>query len=164
MPETIIIGSDHAGFDLKERLKESLERRGFQVEDVGTRSPDSVDYPDFAHKVAEAIASGRRRRGVLACGTGIGVAMAANRHAGVRAAVVWNEETARLSREHNDANVLALGGRTLAPALAERVLDVWLETPFADGRHTRRVAKIEPGVAEAPAAPPAAPGKKRKTR
>ena len=147
MPETIIVGSDHAGFDLKERVKEWLEEKGFLVEDAGTRSPEQVDYPDFAHKVAEAVASGRRARGVVICGTGIGVSMAANRHAGVRAAVVWNEDTARLSREHNDANVLALGGRTTDPDLAERILDVWLKTPFAGGRHARRVAKIEPGNA-----------------
>jgi ribose 5-phosphate isomerase B len=145
MPETIIIASDHAGFDLKERVKEWLEERDFEVEDAGTRSPEQVDYPDFAHRVADAIAGGRRARGVLVCGTGIGVSMAANRHAGVRAAVAWSEETARLSREHNDANVLALGGRTLDPTLAERILDVWLKTPFAGGRHARRVGKIEVG-------------------
>src|SRR5512134_3215471 len=125
MPETLIVGSDHAGFDLKERVKEWLEARGFEVEDVGPRSPEQVDYPDFAHRVADAVASGRRARGVLMCGTGIGVAMTANRHAGVRAAVVWNEDSARLSREHNDANVLALGGRTLDPLIAERILEVW---------------------------------------
>jgi ribose 5-phosphate isomerase B len=143
MPETIIIGSDHAGFDLKERVKEWLDARGFEVEDVGTRAPEQVDYPDFAHLVADAVGSGRRARGVLVCGTGIGVSMAANRHACVRAAVVCSEATARLAREHNDANVLALGGRTLDPLVAERILDVWLETPFAGGRHARRVAKIE---------------------
>jgi ribose 5-phosphate isomerase B len=146
MPETIIIGSDHAGFDLKERVKEWLEARGFEIEDVGSRSPEQVDYPDYAHKLAEAVSSGRRARGILVCGTGIGVSIAANRHKGVRAAVVCSEATARLAREHNDSNVLALGGRTLDPALAERILDVWLETPFAGGRHARRVAKIdEPG-------------------
>lgn len=145
MPETIIIGSDHAGFDLKERVKEWLEERGFAVEDVGTRSPEQVDYPDFAHLVAGAVESGRCARGVVVCGTGIGVSMAANRHPGVRAAVACSEDTARLAREHNDANVLALGGRTLDPVLAERILDVWLKTPFAGGRHARRVAKVEPG-------------------
>jgi ribose 5-phosphate isomerase B len=127
-------------------VREWLEARGFEVEDVGTRSPEQVDYPDYAHLVAEAIASGRRARGVLVCGTGIGVSMAANRHAGVRAAVACNEDTARLSREHNDANVLALGGRTLDPVIAERILDVWLRTPFSGARHARRVAKIEPGA------------------
>ena len=148
MPETIIVGSDHAGFDLKERVKEWLANAGFEVEDVGARSPEQVDYPDFAHLVADAVASGRRARGVLVCGTGIGVSIAANRHAGVRAAVVCSEDTARLSREHNDANVLALGGRTLDPVAAERILEVWLKTPFAGGRHARRVAKIEPGGAK----------------
>jgi ribose 5-phosphate isomerase B len=148
MPETIIIGSDHAGFDLKERVREWLQERGFEVEDVGPRSPEQVDYPDYAHRVAEAIASGRRARGILMCGTGIGVSMAANRHAGVRAAVACSEDTARLAREHNDANVLALGGRTLDPTIAERILDVWLKTPFSGGRHARRVAKIEPGTPE----------------
>jgi ribose 5-phosphate isomerase B len=149
MAETIIVGSDHAGFDLKERVKEWLEQRGFAVEDVGARSPEQVDYPDVAHKVADAVSSGRLKRGLLVCGTGLGVAMAANRHAGVRAAAVWSEETARLAREHNDANVLALGGRTTDPVLAERILDTWLETPFAGGRHARRVEKIETGGGKA---------------
>ena len=151
MPETIIVGSDHAGFDLKERVKEWLADRGLEVEDVGPASPEQVDYPDFAHRVADAVASGRRARGVLVCGTGIGVSIAANRHPGVRAAVAWSEDTARLSREHNDANVLALGGRTLDPVVAERILEMWLKTPFAGGRHARRVAKIEiePGGAKA---------------
>jgi ribose 5-phosphate isomerase B len=149
MAETIIVGSDHAGFDLKERVREWLEQRGFAVEDVGARSPEQVDYPDVAHKVADAVSSGRLKRGLLVCGTGLGVAMAANRHAGVRAAAVWNEETARLAREHNDANVLALGGRTTDPVLAERILDTWLETPFAGGRHARRVEKIETGGGKA---------------
>ena len=143
MPDPVILGSDHAGFALKEKLKETLDRLGVPWEDVGTRSEDSVDYPDFAHQVAEAVASGRFTRGVLVCGTGIGVSIAANRHPGVRAAVACDEDTARLSREHNDANVLALGGRTTDPARAEGILQVWLETPFAGGRHGRRVAKIE---------------------
>jgi ribose 5-phosphate isomerase B len=145
MPDPVILGSDHAGFDLKERVKKALERLGVPYEDVGTHGPDSVDYPDFAHRVAEAVEGGRYARGIVVCGTGLGVSMAANRHPGVRAAVAYDEETARLSREHNDANVLALGGRTLDPGLAERILEVWLETPFAGGRHARRVAKIETG-------------------
>jgi ribose 5-phosphate isomerase B len=143
MPDPVILGSDHAGFALKEALKTALDRLGVPWEDVGTSSEESVDYPDFAHRVAEAVASGRFSRGILVCGTGIGVSIAANRHAGVRAALVCDEETARLSREHNDANVLALGGRTTDPARAERMLEVWLNTPFAGGRHGRRVAKIE---------------------
>jgi ribose 5-phosphate isomerase B len=148
MADSIIIGSDHAGFDLKQKVKAHLERRGFPVDDVGTHSGEPVDYPEVAHRVAEAVASGRSARGVVVCGTGLGVSMAANRHAGVRAAVAYDEDTARLSREHNDANVLALGGRSLDHALAERILDLWLDTPFAGGRHARRVAKIEPGTGE----------------
>ena len=143
MPETIILGSDHAGFDLKEKVKKALDRLGVPHEDVGSQSTEPVDYPDYAHRVAEAVGTGRHTRGIVVCGTGIGVSMAANRHAGVRAAVAYDEETARLSREHNDANVLALGGRSLDHALAERILEVWLKTPFAGGRHARRVEKIE---------------------
>jgi ribose 5-phosphate isomerase B len=136
MPEPVIVGSDHAGYELKEKVKQTLDRLGVPFEDVGTHS-------------ARAVAAGRYTRGILVCGTGIGVSIAANRHAGVRAAVACTEETARLSREHNDANVLALGGRTVPPALAERMVEVWLSTPFAGGRHARRVAKIEPGPAGA---------------
>jgi len=143
MPETNILGSDHAGFDLKEKVKKALDRLGVPHEDVGSQSTESVDYPDYAHRVAEAVETGRHTRGIVVCGTGIGVSMAANRHAGVRAAVAYDLETARLSREHNDANVLALGGRSLDHALAERILEVWLKTPFAGGRHARRVEKIE---------------------
>jgi ribose 5-phosphate isomerase B len=147
MPDAIILGSDHAGYELKEKIRKALDRLGVPYEDVGTRSTDSVDYPDYAHRVAEAVETGRFARGIVVCGTGLGVSMAANRHRGVRAAVAYDEETARLSREHNDSNVLALGGRSLDHALAERILDVWLRTPFAGGRHARRVAKIEPGNA-----------------
>jgi ribose 5-phosphate isomerase B len=143
MPDAIILGSDHAGFELKEKVKVWLGRLGVPCEDVGTTSTESVDYPDYAHRVAEAVETGRFSRGIVVCGTGIGVSMAANRHPGVRAAVAYDDDTARLSREHNDANVLALGGRSLDHALAERILEVWLKTPFAGGRHARRVAKIE---------------------
>lgn len=143
MPDPVILGSDHAGFSLKERLKSVLDPLVVPWEDVGTDSEDSVDDPDFAHRVAEAVASGRVTRGVVVCGTGIGVSITANRHADVRAALVCDEEAARLSREHNDANVLALGGRTTEPALAERILETWLRTPSSGGRHGRRVAKLE---------------------
>jgi len=139
----VILGSDHAGFDLKEKVKKALDRLGVPYEDVGAQGPESVDYPDYAHRVAEAVETGRYARGIVVCGTGLGVSMAANRHRGVRAAVAYDEETARLSREHNDANVLALGGRSLDHALAERILEVWLKTPFAGGRHARRVEKID---------------------
>ena len=149
MPQAIILGSDHAGFALKQELKQQLEARGLRVEDIGAHSEQPVDYPVVAHELAEAVACGRFARGVLVCGTGIGVSMAANRHPGVRAAVAYDEETARLSREHNDANVLALGGRSLERGTARRILDVWLDTPFEGGRHARRVALIEPTQAEA---------------
>ncbi len=151
MPEKIIVGSDHAGFALKQQVKAHLEGRGFMVEDLGIQSEEFVDYPKIAHELAEAVAQGRVARGVLVCGTGLGVSMAANRHAGVRAAVAYDEETARLSRAHNDANVLALGGRSLDHPLALRILDLWLDTAFEGGRHARRVALIEPG-AEVPTA------------
>jgi ribose 5-phosphate isomerase B len=143
MLDPVILGSDHAGFSLKEKLKATLDRLGVPWEDAGTTSEDSVDYPDFGHRVAEAVSSGSFSRGILVCGTGIGVSITANRHPGVRAALVCDENTARLSREHNDANILALGGRTTDPALADRILETWLNTPFAGGRHGRRVAKID---------------------
>jgi ribose 5-phosphate isomerase B len=139
----IAVGSDHAGFELKETLKKSLDRRGVPYRDLGTSSTDSVDYPDFAHRLADAISRGEAQRGLLVCGSGQGMAMAANRHRGVRAAMALDEESARLSREHNDANVLSLGARLTPPDRAERILEVFLDTPFAAGRHERRVAKID---------------------
>jgi ribose 5-phosphate isomerase B len=142
-PPPLLLASDHAGFELKERLKAFLEDRGILANDLGTGSADSVDYPDYARRVAEAVSRGEAERGVLVCGTGQGMAMAANRYPHVRAAVPCSEETARLAREHNDANVLALGGRTLDHDLAERILVVWLETPFAGGRHGRRLEKLD---------------------
>ena len=139
----LVIGSDHAGFALKERLKQALDRLGVPYRDAGPASPEAVDYPDTAHAVAGAVSRGEAEKGVLVCGSGQGMAMAANRHRGVRAALPWNEETARLSREHNDANVLALGARTLPEGEAERILKIFLETPFAAGRHEPRVRKID---------------------
>jgi ribose 5-phosphate isomerase B len=143
MPAPILIAADHAGFELKESLKKTLERRGLEYRDLGTDSVQSVDYPDFAHRLAEAISKGEAERGVLVCGTGQGMAMSANRHPGVRAALAPDEETARLSREHNNANVLTMGARLTTPYRAERVLEVFLDTPFAGGRHEGRVTKID---------------------
>jgi ribose 5-phosphate isomerase B len=145
MARPLLIASDHAGFELKEKLKAQLQRRGVAYEDLGTHSADSVDYPDYARRVAEAVSKGEAERGVLVCGSGQGMAMAANRFHGVRAALPFNEETARLVREHNDSNVLALGGRVLPAETAEKILDVWLTTPFAGGRHAGRVKKIDAG-------------------
>jgi ribose 5-phosphate isomerase B len=143
MPETIPIGADHAGFELKERLVKELAALGYQPEDVGTHSEDAVDYPDYAHQVAERVARGENARGILLCGTGLGMSFAANRYHGVRAAVAWTPEIAHLSREHNDANVLVLPARFLDEEQGVKILREWLDTPFAGGRHARRVAKIE---------------------
>jgi ribose 5-phosphate isomerase B len=143
MSESIPIGADHAGFQLKERLVKELAALGFDPVDVGTHSGDSVDYPDFAHRVAERVQSGENARGVLLCGTGLGMSYAANRHQGVRAAVAWTPEIAHLSREHNDANVLVLPARFLDEEQGVTILREWLSTPFAGGRHALRVAKIE---------------------
>ena len=140
----VAIGSDHAGYDLKEALKRALAELHPDIEedDLGTTGPDSVDYPDFAARVAERVAAGRADRGILVCGTGIGMAMAANKVRGIRAASVNDEVSARLAREHNDANVLALGGRVTPPDTAVRLMKIFLDTPFTGGRHKRRVEKI----------------------
>ena len=143
MPEIIPIGTDHAGFQLKERLVRELKALGYQPLDVGTHSPASVDYPDFAHPVAEMVSRGEVKRGVLLCGTGLGMAYAANRHPGVRAAVVWSPEIAELAREHNDANILVLPSRFVSEEEGVTILHKWLDTPFEGGRHLRRVEKIE---------------------
>ncbi len=138
----IALGADHAGFTLKEDLKAWLIEHGHQVIDFGTHSPESVDYPDYAGQVAESVAAAKAERGVLVCGTGIGMAMTANKLPGIRAAACGDTFTARMSREHNDANILAIGARLTARETAVEILKTWLETPFAGGRHARRVAKI----------------------
>jgi ribose 5-phosphate isomerase B len=143
MPQhAIAIANDHAGTELKRILVAMLAERGFQVVDLGTGGPDSVDYPDFAAAMAKALAEGKADRGVLICGTGIGIAMAANRFRHVRAAPVHDLSSARLAREHNDANVIALGARFTGVELAKECLDTFLNTPFAGGRHAGRVAKM----------------------
>lgn len=147
MPETIPIGTDHAGFHMKERLKEELVRLGYQPLDVGTMSAEPVDYPDFAHPVASMVEHGKAKRGILLCGSGQGMAYAANRHKGVRAALVWNSEIAALSRTHNDANILVLPSRFLSNDESLEILRLFLDTPFEGGRHERRVVKIEEPVA-----------------
>jgi ribose 5-phosphate isomerase B len=138
----IVIGSDHGGVALKDFLVEKLRARRIDIEDVGTQGGDSVDYPDFGRRVAEKVASGAAERGILLCTSGIGMSMVANKYPGVRAALVHEPKGAQMSREHNDANVLVLGGGVVEPPMAEKILDVWLETPFAGGRHQRRVDKI----------------------
>jgi ribose 5-phosphate isomerase B len=138
----IAIGADHAGYDLKEKIKQRLAQQGVQIVDEGTVSNESVDYPDFAKKVGEDVAGKKADLGLLVCGSGIGMAIAANKVPGVRAANVSSEVEAQLSREHNDANVLAIGARILDENKAWAIVDKWLHTPFAGGRHQRRVDKI----------------------
>jgi ribose 5-phosphate isomerase B len=138
----VAIGADHAGVALKETVKQVLTERGVAFDDLGTLTTESVDYPDFAAAVARKVASGEYDRGILTCGSGIGMAIAANKIPGIRAASISDEEGARLSREHNDINVLSLGERTGSPDTARRIVDIFLDTPFAGGRHQRRVDKI----------------------
>jgi ribose 5-phosphate isomerase B len=142
----LALGADHAGFALKEELKRALQRDNVAFEDLGTHDESSVDYPDFAHRVASGVASGAYRLGVIVCGTGLGVAMAANRHAGVRAAPCTDAYAARMTRLHNDANILCLGARIVGAGLAEDILKAFLATEFEGGRHAKRVAKIEGGA------------------
>ena len=141
----IAVASDHAGFDLKEILKRDLQEAGLEVLDLGTNSTQSVDYPDFGTAMADAVASGKAARGVLVCGTGIGISMAANRNPKVRAALVHDVTSARLSRLHNDANVVAFGQRVIGTETAREALKVFLGTEFEGGRHTHRVAKLSKG-------------------
>lgn len=140
--KTIAIACDHGGVELKELLAKDLAAAGWSVLDLGTDGPDSVDYPDFAHKMAEALKDGRAARGVLLCGTGIGISIAANRFSHVRAALVHDAFGARMCRQHNDANVLVMGGRTTGPEVARDCLKIFLDTEFEGGRHARRVAKM----------------------
>jgi ribose 5-phosphate isomerase B len=138
----IAVGADHAGFELKNKIKAHLEQQGYEVDDRGTSSNDSVDYPDFARSVGEDVADKQAAFGVLVCGSGIGMAIAANKVPGVRAANVTSENEAQLSREHNDANVLTLGARILDESKALSIVDKFLNTDFGGGRHQRRVDKI----------------------
>lgn len=138
----IAIGSDHAGFHLKEAVKAKLTEEGVDVVDMGTTSDASVDYPDYAQAVAQRVVSGQSDRGILVCGTGIGMAIAANKVKGIRAASVTDLESARLSRSHNDANILALGERVTSTDQALQIVQTFLDTPFSGGRHQRRLDKI----------------------
>jgi ribose 5-phosphate isomerase B len=142
MIQKIAIGADHAGFALKEYLKTWLEKAGHTLHDFGTHSSESADYPDFAHPVALAVENKEFDLGLLVCGSGNGVAMSANKHQGIRAAICWNEDLAALAREHNDANILCLPARFVSQEEAERILDRFLNSSFEGGRHARRVNKI----------------------
>ncbi len=138
----VAIGADHAGFEVKERLKAHLVKEGFEVRDLGTHSPESTDYPDFAYLVAHAVARGEAERGVLVCGSGIGMSIAANKVPGARAALVTDEWLAEMCRRHNDANVICLASRMQAAEALERFTEKFLKTPFDGGRHQKRVAKM----------------------
>ncbi|GAA4453789.1 ribose 5-phosphate isomerase B [Nibrella saemangeumensis] len=142
MKSKIAIGADHAGFAYKEEIKVWLENKGYDVEDFGTYSEASADYADFAHPVALAVEEGRAERGVLVCGSGQGVSITANKHQGIRAALVWAPELAALSRQHNNANIICLPERFISAETALQSVDIFLNTEFEGGRHERRVAKI----------------------
>ncbi|HEY2377070.1 MAG TPA: ribose 5-phosphate isomerase B [Gemmatimonadaceae bacterium] len=148
----ILIASDHAGFELKEKLERWLRETGYTVKDLGTNGEESTDYPDYAHPLAQQVSDGVADRGVLLCGTGLGMSYVANRYPHVRAAVAWSPEVAELARRHNDANVLALPARFLSEAEARQILQTWLDTPFEGGRHERRIEKIERDAASTAAA------------
>jgi ribose 5-phosphate isomerase B len=138
----LAIGSDHAGFEYKEKLKKWLEKRGYQLKDFGTDSIDSTDYPDFAHPVSSAVENKEFDLGILLCGSANGVAITANKHQGIRAAICWNEELAILARKHNDANILCVPARFIDFPLTEKIVDAFLRTNFEGGRHSLRVNKI----------------------
>ena len=140
----VLLASDHAGFELKKLLAERVRESGHEVVDLGPTSQNPVDYPDYAHDLARRVAAGEGERGVLICGTGIGMAIAANRHPGVRAALCHDAFTAEMARRHSNANVLCMGGRTTGPGVAVQMLDIFLATPFDGGRHAKRVEKVEP--------------------
>ena len=140
--KSVAIAADHAGFELKSALKEDLAAMGYSILDLGTGGPESVDYPDFAQVLVEALRQGHATRGVLVCGSGIGMSIAANRHPGIRAALCHNADAARLARQHNDANVLVLGARMIDVEAARECVQVFFDTPFEAGRHTRRVEKL----------------------
>jgi len=138
----IAVGADHAGFELKNQLRDALRSAGQEVQDFGTNTADSIDYPDYAAKVGRAVAGGKADRGVLVCGSGVGMSIAANKIHGVRAALGVSEEEVKVTRQHNNANVLTLGARFTDPALAQKLVNLFLDTPFEGGRHERRVSKI----------------------
>jgi len=144
-PQRIALGSDHGGYPLKTTIKAHLASKSpaLELHDFGTEDDASVDYPDFARTVVQAIKKGKADVGILVCGTGIGISMMANRYKGIRAAVVHDEFTAKMAKAHNNANVLCLGGRTTDPDLAEKLVDIWLETPFEGGRHQARLDKLD---------------------
>lgn len=148
--KTIALAADHAGYILKDQVKVFLMENGYEVLDLGTNGPDSVDYPDFGHSAADAVAEGKAEKGIIVCGTGIGISIAANRNPAIRAAVCHDITTTKLTRQHNDANVLALGARIIGDVVALDCVKAFLETEFEGGRHARRVGKMsKEGVSDA---------------
>ncbi len=143
MNKSLAIGSDHAGFDVKEMLKKTLSDMGFMLDDKGTFSTESTDYPDYAHAVARAVEEGKSELAILVCGSGNGVCITANKHPGVRAALAWTPEIARLARQHNNANIVCIPARFVSEEEARAIAEAFLQTPFEGGRHGRRVDKIE---------------------
>jgi len=147
MEKKLAIGSDHAGYDLKETLKRYMEEKGFEMEDHGTFSDESTDYPDYAHAVANSVAQDNDvNRGILICGSGNGISMAANKHAGVRAALCWEPEVAILAKQHNDANIVSLPARFITTETAKDIVDAFMDEEFEGGRHQGRVDKIDQGL------------------
>lgn len=138
----IVIASDHGGYDLKELIKENLTNKGYDINDLGTYSKDSVDYPEYGKKAAEAVASGEADKGIVVCGTGIGISISANKVKGIRCALCSDVYSAKMARAHNNSNMIALGGRVVGVDLAIEIVNAWLETKFDGGRHLRRVNKI----------------------
>jgi ribose 5-phosphate isomerase B len=139
----IAVGCDHGGFDLKNAIIEHLKKRGIEVNDLGCWSTDSVDYPEYGHKVAHAVADGEVDLGIVCCGTGMGISIAANKVKGIRCALPFSDFTAQMCKQHNNANMVAFGGRTLSPAEAIRYTDIWLDTEYEGGRHQKRLDMIE---------------------
>src|SRR5258705_9317553 len=149
MKQIICLGADHAGFEMKEKLKEKLSSAGEEIKDFGTNSPDPVDYPDFVHPLAEYIEENSNAIGVLLCGSANGMAMAANKHEGIRAAICWNKKVAELARQHNDANILCLPARFISDTEANEITEAFLNASFEGGRHEKRVKKINPSAEKA---------------
>ena len=143
MVDTVAIASDHAGYEMKKQLIKYLSSKGTAVVDLGTNSDDPVDYPDFGHRLAEVVASGKYKTGISICGSGNGINMTTNKHAGIRGAICWNEQISELARRHNDANICSLPARYIDVELAKRIIDIFLNTPFDAGRHDIRIQKID---------------------
>ena len=139
----IAVGCDHGGFDLKNAIIEHLKKRGIEVSDLGCYSTESVDYPEYGHKVAHAVADGEADLGIVCCGTGIGISISANKVRGIRCALPYSDFTAQMCKQHNNANMVAFGGRTLSPAEAIRYTDIWLDTEYEGGRHQKRLDMME---------------------